>query len=76
MTAANFDRILFALLERKPFHPFTIELANGNQFKIDHPFATVVRDGVAVFLKPGGVPVWFDHDSVVQINDDMAHRPG
>ena len=25
------------------------------------------RDGVAVFLAPGGVPLWFDHDSVNQI---------
>jgi hypothetical protein len=36
----------------------------------------VVRDGVAVFLKPGGVPVCFDHDSVVQIDDDIVHRHG
>jgi hypothetical protein len=27
----------------------------------------VVRDGVAVFLAPGGRPIWFDHDSVVQV---------
>jgi hypothetical protein len=32
----------------------------------DHPSAIVIRDGVAVFLAPGGVPVWFDHDSVNQ----------
>ena len=29
--------------------------------------ALVVRDGVAVFVAPGGVPVLFDHDSVSQI---------
>jgi hypothetical protein len=33
-------------------------------FEVDHPTALVVRDGVAVFLAPGGVPVWFDHESV------------
>jgi hypothetical protein len=27
----------------------------------------VVRDGVAVFLAPRGVPIIFDHDSVNQI---------
>jgi hypothetical protein len=32
----------------------------------------VVRDGVAVFLKPGGIPVWFDHESVNQIISDIA----
>ena len=26
-----------------------------------------VRDGVAVFLAPGGIPVWFDHESVNQV---------
>ena len=29
--------------------------------------APIVRDGVAVFLAPGGVPVWFDHESVNQV---------
>ena len=29
--------------------------------------AVVVRDGVAVFLAPGGIPIWFDHDSVNRI---------
>jgi hypothetical protein len=27
----------------------------------------VIRDVVAVFLAPGGVPMWFDHDSINQI---------
>ena len=29
--------------------------------------ALVVRDGVAVFLAPRGVPIWLDHESVNQI---------
>jgi hypothetical protein len=32
----------------------------------------VERDGVAVFLAPGGVPIWFDHDSVLSIIGDTA----
>jgi hypothetical protein len=32
----------------------------------------VIRDGVAVYLQPGGVPVWFDHESVGQIIGDIA----
>jgi hypothetical protein len=27
----------------------------------------IVRDGVAVFIAPGGIPIWFDHESVNQI---------
>ncbi len=67
MTAKNFDRVLEQLLQRQPFRVFTVELHGGQRFEIDHPRATVIRDGVAVFLAPGGIPVWFDHDSVNKI---------
>jgi hypothetical protein len=67
MTADNFDKVLEALRTRKPFTVFTVELMGGDRFEVDHPGALVVRDGVAVFLAPGGHPVWFDHDSVNQI---------
>ena len=67
MQAENFDHILKTFKDRKPYQPFTVALVNGDRFEVDHPDALVVRDGVAVFLAPGGVPVWFDHDSVNQI---------
>lgn len=67
MTADNFDAVLVALAERSPFQVFTVELHGGKRFEVDHPRALVVRDGVAVFLAPGGVPIWFDHESVTQI---------
>jgi hypothetical protein len=67
MTADNFDLVLSTLRERKPFTMFTVELHGGHRFEVDHPNALVVRDGVAVFLAPGGVPVWFDHESVNRI---------
>jgi hypothetical protein len=74
MTSERFDRLFVALMNREKFHPFTVELAGGHQFEVDHPSAMVVRDGVAVFLKPGGVPVWFDHESVTQVVGDIADR--
>jgi hypothetical protein len=67
MTSENFDRVLNGLADRKPFQVFTVELHGGKRFEVDHPRALVVRDGVAVFIAPGGVPIWFDHDSVNQI---------
>ena len=67
MTAENFDQSLRVLQEKKPFQLFTVELNGGRRFEVDSPFALVVRDGVAVFVAPGGVPVLFDHDSVNQI---------
>jgi hypothetical protein len=67
MTADNFTGILEGLRDRKPFRVFTVELHGGRRFEVDGPGSLVVRDGVAVFLAPGGVPIWFDQDSVNQI---------
>jgi len=72
MAEQHFDSFLIALLDRKPFRPFTVELIGGDRFEIDHPRATVVRDGVAIYVRPGGIPVYFDHDSVLKIVDDIA----
>jgi hypothetical protein len=73
MTADNFENTLEELLTRKPFRAFTIELNTGRRFEIDHPRATVIRQGVAVFVAPGPVPIRIDHDSVSQIIDAPAH---
>ena len=67
MTAENFDRALQALRDVQPFTVFTVELNGGKRFEVDHPRALVVRDGMAVFIAPGGIPILFDHDSVNQI---------
>jgi hypothetical protein len=67
MTADNFTVMLESLRKLQPFRVFTVELHGGRRFEVDHPGALVVRDGVAVFLAPGGVPIWFDHESVNQI---------
>ncbi len=72
MTADHFEQLLEALQRRAPFHSFTVELVGGSRFEVDHPQAMVVRDGVAVYLQPGGVPVWFDHESVVHVVGDIA----
>jgi hypothetical protein len=75
MTADNFDQVLEGLAQRVPFQVFTVELHGGNRFEVDHPRAMVVRDGVAVFLAPGGIPIWFDHESVNQIIGASANTP-
>ena len=72
MTAEHFDQIFEAFRSRSPFHPFTVELVGGHRFEVDHPQAMIARDGVAVYLLPGGVPVWFDHESVTQVVGDIA----
>jgi hypothetical protein len=74
MTAENFDRVLEGLKQSQPFRVFTVELHGGRQFEVDHPSALVVRDGVAVFIAPGGVPIWFDHDRVNQIIGSLTNE--
>ncbi len=66
MTAENFESALRVLRQRKPFRPFTVDLVSGDRFEVDFPDALASRDGVALFVEPGGVPVLFDHESVSQ----------
>ena len=73
MTVENFEKVLRALLNRRPFKPFTIELHSGERFEIDAPDATVLRQGVAIFLAHGHVPVYFDHLNVYKMIDAPAH---
>ena len=56
MTTDNFEKVLLAMMRRRPFKPFTVELHGNQRFEIDHPEATVIRQGVAVFMAPGPVP--------------------
>lgn len=72
MTAENFQHVIDALAKRNPFHPFTVELVGGRRFEVDHARALVARDGVAVYIAPGGIPIWFDHESVTAIISDTA----
>lgn len=69
MEAEHFEHTLSALKGRSPFRPFTVALVNGDRVEVDYPDAlVVVRDGVAVYIGAGGVPVLFDHEGVSQAN--------
>ena len=72
MTLDNFQQLLEALAKRIPFHPFTVEMVGGRRVEVDHARALVTRDGVAVYIAPGGIPIWFDNESVTAIIGDTA----
>ena len=72
MAPENFDSLLETMVSRRPFRPFTIELHGGDRFEIDHMGATSWRDGKAMFTSPGGVMIYFNNESVVQIFDAPA----
>jgi hypothetical protein len=74
MEVDNFDRALNAFRRRVPFRLFTVVLVNGDRFEVDHADALVVRDGVAFYIAPGGVPVLFDHEGVNQFIGDLMNQ--
>ena len=71
----TFDSTIRTLKHRKPFRPFTVSLVSGERLEVDHPDAVAVRDGVALFVVPGGIPAFFDHEGVAQVIGDLANRP-
>ena len=71
MTADNFERTLATFRAQSPFRPFTVALVNGDRFEVDHRDAFVSRDGVAIYVAPGGFPVIFDHEGVNQFIGDL-----
>ena len=74
MDRHTFDGTVRAFKDRTPFRPFSVAMVNGDRLEIDHPDALVVRDGVALFVAPGGIPVIFDHEGVSQFVGDLADR--
>lgn len=57
---------------RSPFRPFTVVTVSGTRQEVDFADAIVVRDGVALFAAPGGIPIIFDHESVDQVVGDLS----
>lgn len=76
MQPNNFDKALAVLRQRIPFRPFTVVLVNGDRLEVDHPGALMVRDGVAFYFGPGGIPVLFDHEGVWQFVGDLVGHTG
>jgi hypothetical protein len=71
MHAEHFDTTMNAYRDRVPYKPFTVVLVNGNRYEVDHPRALNIRDGVAVYLAAGGVPIIFDHEGVSEVIGDL-----
>lgn len=67
-----FDGTIRTFKHRTPFRAFTVAMVNGGRLEVDHADALAVRDGVALFAGPGGVPVIFDHEGVSQIIGGLA----
>lgn len=74
MDRETFSNTIHAFKHRSPFRPFTVAMVNGDRLEVDHPDALALRNGTAVFVAPGNVPVFFDHEGVSQVIGDLSGR--
>ena len=72
MDRETFTETIRAFRNRQPFKPFTT--VGGNRYEVDFPDALAVRDGLAIFVGPGKVPVFFDHEGVSEVIGDLSGR--
>jgi hypothetical protein len=69
MKEKNFERILKAFTQRRPFKPFIVELASGARFTIDHAEALVHRGRAAMYIDREGNFTLFDNEGVTHLAD-------
>lgn len=75
MDRDTFDSTIRTFKHRTPFRPFAVSLVNGERLEVDHPDALAVRDGVGLFVGPGGVPTVFKHEKVARVIGDLVRPP-
>jgi len=71
MQADNFESLMQTFKRRRPFRSFTVAFVDGDRLEVDHPEALMIRDAVAIYFAPGGIPALFDHEGVSQVIGDL-----
>ncbi len=74
MERDNFTATIQSFQRRPLFGPSRVAIVDGDRLEIDYGNMVVVREGIAVFIAPGGTPVSFDYEGVSQIIGDLAGR--
>ena len=74
MDRETFTETIRAFKHRYPFKPFTLVAVSGNHYEVDFPDALAVREGLAIFVGPGRVPVFFDHEGISEVIGDLSGR--
>jgi hypothetical protein len=69
MTRDHYNALLKVRRKAKPYKVFTIELPGGILCEIDHVDAVATVDSLTRFISPGGVVIWFDHESVIRFTE-------
>ena len=60
------------LLDRSPFHPFTLVMNDGVELEVDHPKAVHFFREFGIFYGSGGLPQFFEAASVNRVSADLA----
>jgi uncharacterized protein (AIM24 family) len=74
MVAKSFDKSLRALVRRRPFQPFVVELVSGERIRVEHPEALAFDGGVAVHISTEGDISLFDHESVSRLTRGKGEK--
>lgn len=74
MDRETFTETIRAFRNRTPFRPFTVTTVSGNRYVVDFPDALAMREGLAIFVGPGRVPVFFDNEGVSEVIGDLVGR--
>jgi hypothetical protein len=70
MSAGTFEKVLRALLRRRPFAMFVVELLDGRRFWIDTPEAVGFSGGAAAFIAADGSICFFNNEQVRTLGGD------
>src|SRR4051812_13282344 len=74
MDRETFTETIKAFKHRTPFRLFTVATVSGNRYEVDFPDALALREGLAIFVGPSRVPVFFDHEGVSDLIGDLSGR--
>jgi hypothetical protein len=69
MRRANFDRLVNAFLQRKPWKSFTVELVSGAVLEVNHPESLTHMGDVVVVNSTTGLRSYFDFSDVARFID-------
>jgi hypothetical protein len=66
MTQENYERVLRAFFNIRPFRPFTLELVNGSRLDVNHPEVLRQHGDLIIYKSTMGMQSVFECASVVR----------
>jgi hypothetical protein len=67
MDATQFERVVHATLDARPFVPFIIVLDDGQELHVDHPDALMYGRHTTIYFGADDLVQLFDHRAVIDV---------